>query len=71
MQGILKYEDTVIGDDVNGHVGSDKVEYEIMHIGYGCEEKNKTGEKVLNFELSYELTIINKYFRKKRVFLKL
>jgi len=55
----------VIGDDMNGHVGSERGEYERVHEGYRFGERNETGEKVLDFPLSYEVAIINKYFRKR------
>lgn len=55
----------MIDDDVNGHLGGEKIEYERVHGKYECGEKNKSSKKVLDLEPSYKLIIINTYLRKK------
>ena len=65
IQGIPGHEDVVIGGDMNGHVGSEKLEYERVHGGYGFGERNEAGEKVLDYAASYGLAIMNTYFKKR------
>jgi len=65
MQGIPENEDTVIGGDMNEHVGSERGEYKRVHGGYGFGQRNEAGEKVLDFASLCELVIINTYFRKR------
>ncbi|KAL4142689.1 hypothetical protein QTP88_005099 [Uroleucon formosanum] len=64
-QGIPDYRDVVIGGDMNGQAGSEKVEYERVHGGYGFGERNEVGEKVLDYAASYGLATMNTYFKKR------
>jgi len=56
----------VIGGNTNGHVDSEWKGYERIHGGYGLEYigGDEAEERVLNFALSYDLAVINTYFRK-------
>jgi len=64
MRQCKKYQEIVIGGGMNGHVGSER-DYERAHEKYRIGERKRGGEKVLDFASSYELAIINKYFRKR------
>lgn len=68
IQGIPGNKDRVfitwyslIDNDMNGHADCERTGYEIIHKGYGFEDKNKAGGRML--ELSYDLLVININFR--------
>lgn len=37
------------------HIGSSRIDYDIVHEGYGFVERNETGDRILKFLLVYEL----------------
>ena len=51
--------------DLNGHVGSTNVGYELDHGGFGYGSKNQEGEDILDFDVAYNLVIANTFFRKR------
>ena len=53
------------GGDWNGHVGSTADGYEGVHGGFGYGERNKEGERILEFALAHDLIIGNTLFMKK------
>jgi len=66
MQGIPGNENMGIDGAMNGHVGSERREYERIHGGYGFGGGNEAEKRVLDFALSYDLAVINAYFRKSK-----
>jgi len=66
IQEIPGNEDVVIKEDTNVHVRYERRRSERIHGRYGYGEKNETGEKGLDFELPYDLIVINVYFRKRK-----
>jgi len=38
-----------------------------VHEGHGFGERNDTGDRVFNFALTYDLTILNMLFRKRKI----
>jgi exonuclease III len=44
-------EKLFIGGDLNGHVGSTRVGFDGVHVGFGYESRNQEGEGILNFAL--------------------
>ena len=43
LQEIPVGENLVIGGDFNGHVGIDKLGYEMVHCGYSVGDRNEGG----------------------------
>lgn len=50
-------EKLIIGEDLNAHIGR-------VHGGWGMGERNKDGERVLNYTQSFNLVIYNTFFKK-------
>jgi hypothetical protein len=53
-----------IGGDLNRHVGSSRVGFDVVHGGFGYGSRNQEGEGILNFALAYDLIVANTLFRK-------
>jgi hypothetical protein len=53
-----------IGGDLNGHVGSTRVGFDVVHGGFEYGSRNQEGEGILNFALAYVLIVVNTLFRK-------
>jgi hypothetical protein len=53
-----------IREDLNGHVGSTRVDFDEVHEGFGYGSTNQEREGILNFSLDYDLIIANTLFRK-------
>jgi hypothetical protein len=51
--------------DLNGYVGSTKVDFDGVHGGFGYGSRNQVGEGILNFALTYDLIVANTLFRKR------
>jgi hypothetical protein len=58
-------EKLFIGRDLNGHVGSTGVGFDVVHVGFGYESRNQEGDGILNFALTYDLFVVNTLFRKR------
>jgi hypothetical protein len=58
-------EKLFIGGDLNGHVGSTRVDFDMVHGGFRYGSRNQEGEGILNFVLAYDLFIMNTLFRKR------
>jgi hypothetical protein len=57
-------EKLFIGGDLNGHVGSTRVCFDGVHVGFGYGSRNQEGEGILNFALAYDLFVTNTLFKK-------
>jgi hypothetical protein len=53
-----------IGGDLNGHVGSSRIDFDGVHGGFGYGSRNQEGECILNFALVYDLIVANTLFTK-------
>jgi hypothetical protein len=62
---VPKSEKLFIGGDLNGHVGSTRVDFDGMDGGFGYESRNQEGVGILNFALAYDLFVMNTLFRKR------
>jgi hypothetical protein len=62
---VLISEKLFIEGDLNGHVGSTRVGFDRVHVGFGYESRNQEGEGILNFTLAYDLFVTNTLFRKR------
>jgi hypothetical protein len=51
--------------DLNGHVGSTRVDFDGVHGGFKYGSRNQEGEGILNFVLAYDLIVANTLFRKR------
>jgi hypothetical protein len=58
-------EKLFIGGDLNGHVGSTRVGFNVVHGGFGYGSRNQEGEGILNFALAYDLIVANTLFKKR------
>jgi hypothetical protein len=66
IRGVPSSEKLFIGGDLNGHVGTVRGGFEIVHEGFGYDEQNQEGEDILNFAIAYDLMVANTFFRKKK-----
>jgi hypothetical protein len=58
-------EKLFIGEDLNVHVSSTRVGFDGVHEGFGYGSRNQEGDGILNFDLAYDLFIVNTLFRKR------
>jgi hypothetical protein len=58
-------EKLFIGGDLNGHVGSIRVDFDWVHGSFGYGSRNQEGDGILNFALAYDLIVVNTLFRKR------
>jgi hypothetical protein len=65
VRAVPTNEKLFIGGDLNGHVGSTNVGYELAHGGFGYGSRNQEGEDILDFAVAYNLVIANTFFRKR------
>jgi len=65
VQGILQNEGLLIGGDCNGHISSRGEGYETVHGGLGYSVRNSAAVSILDFAVTYDLSIVNSYFRKR------
>ena len=65
MQGIPIREKLFIGGDLNGHVETSRYGFDSVHRGFDFGKRNEPGNSILNFTLSYDLILVNTWFRKR------
>ncbi|AQK42962.1 hypothetical protein ZEAMMB73_Zm00001d025104 [Zea mays] len=65
VRAVPTNEKLFIDGDLNGHVGSTNVGYELAHGGFGYGSRNQEGEDILDFAVAYNLVIANTFFRKR------
>ena len=63
MQGISAEEKIFIGGDFNGHVWNSHRGFENVHGGYGFGDRNDAGNSILDFAVSYDMILVNTWFR--------
>ncbi|XP_068215882.1 uncharacterized protein [Palaemon carinicauda] len=56
----------IVGADLDGHVRSWNEAIGRVHGGHGIGERNPEGESVGDFTVSFDMTIVNTFFKKKR-----
>ena len=66
MQELEENERVIVGADLNGHVGSGNDVIGRVHGGHGIGERNPEGESIVDFALSFDMAIVNTFFKKKR-----
>ncbi|ESO05780.1 hypothetical protein HELRODRAFT_77621, partial [Helobdella robusta] len=62
---IPKSETILIGDDLYGHVGEKTDGFDNVHGGFGYGERNKEGNRILEFTESHGFCLLNTYFRER------
>ena len=65
VQSIPTTERLYIGGDLNGHVGTSRSGFDSIHGGFGYGTRNGEGETILDFAQSYDLLIVNTWFKKR------
>ena len=65
IQSISTEERTVLGADLNGHVGEGNIGDEEIMGRYGAGTRNKEELMVVDFGKRMDLAIVNTYFKKK------
>jgi hypothetical protein len=65
IRAVPTNEKLFIGGDLNSHVGSTNVGYELAHGCFGYCSRNQEGEDILDFVVAYNLVIANTFFRKR------
>ena len=65
VRAVPNSEKLFIGGDLNGHVGTSSVGFEVVHGGFRYGSRNQEGEKVLDFAIAFDLMIANTFFRKR------
>ena len=58
-------EIVVIAGDFNGHVGKSINGYDSLHGGYGYGDRNKEGERILEFCAAMDMIVANTFFKKR------
>jgi len=62
VQGIPIKENLFIGGDLNGHVGTSHYRFDSVYGGFSFGKRNKSGNLILVFTLSYDLILANTWF---------
>ena len=65
IQSVPQTERLFLGGDFNGHIGTRMDGYVRTHGGFGYRIRNDEGVALLDFEVVYDLTIVNSLFKKK------
>jgi len=58
-------EMVVFAGDMNGHIGSSNVGYDVTHGGFGYGSRNVDGSRILEFAYGLNLVICNTLFTKQ------
>ena len=62
LREIPEGESVIVGGDLNGHVGISRDVIQRVHGGWGVAEKNEEGERVTDFAMAFDLSIVNTFF---------
>ena len=65
LRAIPEGERVIVGGYLNGHVGISREAIERIHGGWGVGEKNEEGERVTDFGMAFDLSIVNTFFEKE------
>ena len=65
LRAIPEGERVIVGGDLNGHVGISREAIERIHGGWGVGEKNEEGERVTDFAMAFDLSIVITFFEKR------
>ena len=62
IEGLPVEERVIVGEDLNGHIGTSGGGVERIHGGFGFRRANAEGRRVLDFAVSFDLAIANTFF---------
>lgn len=65
MQGLEEHERVIMGTDLNGHVGSGSDVIRRVRGVHGIGERSPEGESIVDFAMSFDMAIMNTFFKKK------
>ena len=65
FRAIREGERVIVGGYLNGHVGSSREAIERIHGGWGVGEKNAEGERLTDFAMAFDVSIVNTFFEKR------
>jgi len=65
LQSIPQHEKLFLGGDFNGHIGEKTDGYARTHGGFGFRNRNSGGVTLLDFAITFDLTIGNSLFKKR------
>jgi hypothetical protein len=66
VRGVFSSEKLFIGGDLNGNISTIRRGFERVHERFGYGEQNQHREEILNFAVTYDLMVVNTFFRKKK-----
>ena len=69
VQRISIKEKICIWDDFNGHVRTSRSGFENVNEGCGFGDRNETKNTILDFIVSYDIILVNTWFRKRDIHL--
>ncbi|GJT90046.1 ubiquinol oxidase, mitochondrial-like protein [Tanacetum coccineum] len=55
----------IIAGDLNSHIGAKADGFSSVHGGFGYEVRNEEGRTILEFAASYDLVVVNSFFKKR------
>ena len=58
LRAIPEGERVIVGGDLNGHVGISREAIGRIHGGWGVGEKNEEGERLTDFAMAFDLSIL-------------
>ena len=65
LRTIPTRERVILGGDLNDHLGIRRAGIGRVHGGWGMGERNEGGERVIDFAVAFDLTLVNTFFEKK------
>ena len=65
IKSISKQDKIILGADLNGHVGEEKIEAEEIMERYSAGTRNTKGSMVVDFAKRMDSAVVNTYFKKK------
>ncbi|XP_064111347.1 craniofacial development protein 2-like [Macrobrachium nipponense] len=66
MEKVPADERCLVGGDLNGHVGQNNHVISRIHGGYGYDERNAEGERIVDFAVSKDMVLANTFFTKRQ-----
>ncbi|XP_064079513.1 craniofacial development protein 2-like [Macrobrachium nipponense] len=66
MEKVPANERCLVGGDLNGHVGQNNHVISRIHGGYGYDERNAEGERIVDFPVSKDMVLANTFFTKRQ-----
>ena len=65
VRSVPTNEKLFIGGDLNGHVGTTNLGFEVVHGIFGFGNRNQEGKDILDFDVAYDLLVANTLFGKR------